>query len=366
MYRGRLERDFRTWVEKGLLDERTAAAMLDELDGRESSFNLGRVLMIIAALMVSAAILLVVASNWQEIPRLARVVGLVALIWVFHLGAAICIMRDASRLAAAFLVAGTMTFGAAVSLVSQMYNISGDTLSFMALWFGAACVTAALFRSPASTVVAGFLSWVFFGLYLGEFDGRWDALWAWGAPMMAVVTLGLVYVTKASQARHLAYLLLIGWITWIYFVREDTTTATAIAVVGLVGFLTAALPASPAFNLARAAGPAPAFYTFLLGSIGLGLLHLEFDDAAGRLAIGIVTMAAAVAAIALAGRDNGAVRYLGYAVLALEILYLSFETVGTILGTSGFFLLSGLIVAALAWLVIRLERRFSGRNGVEA
>ena len=53
-------------------------------------------------------------------------------------------------------------------------------------------------------------------------------------------------------------------------------------------------------------------------------------------------------------------------MFALEVLYLSFETVGTILGTSGFFLLSGLFVALVAWLVIRIEKRFAQSNEVQA
>jgi uncharacterized membrane protein len=78
--------------------------------------------------------------------------------------------------------------------------------------------------------------------------------------------------------------------------------------------------------------------------------------------LGLATLAAAVTAIALCGRDNGAVRYLAYAVFAAEMLYLASETIGSILGTSGFFFISGLLVAAVAWVVIRLERRFSGER----
>jgi uncharacterized membrane protein len=79
------------------------------------------------------------------------------------------------------------------------------------------------------------------------------------------------------------------------------------------------------------------------------------------VALALVTLAATILAIALQGRDNGAVRYLAYAVFAVEMLYLASVTVGSILGTSGLFLCSGLFVAFLAWVVIRLERRFTGR-----
>ena len=80
---------------------------------------------------------------------------------------------------------------------------------------------------------------------------------------------------------------------------------------------------------------------------------------ANRLVLGIVTLVAAIAGIALSGKENGAVRYLGYATFAAETLYLASETIGSIIGTSGFFLVSGLVVALVAWAVISLERRFS-------
>ena len=81
----------------------------------------------------------------------------------------------------------------------------------------------------------------------------------------------------------------------------------------------------------------------------------------------IVTLVSAIAGIALSGRDNGAVRYLGYATFAVETLYLASETIGSIIGTSGFFLVAGLVVAMIAWAVIALERRFSrNATGAEA
>ncbi len=76
MYRGRLERDLKHWTAQGLLDAPTAGRLLQEYDSRPSSFSLGRVLMIIAALLV--------AANWEAA-------------WRMHCGArspqAICAQR---------------------------------------------------------------------------------------------------------------------------------------------------------------------------------------------------------------------------------------------------------------------------------
>ncbi|MFT4184755.1 MAG: DUF2157 domain-containing protein [Rhizobium sp.] len=374
MYRGRLERDLKIWVDKGLIAAPAAAAILGEYDSRPASFSLGRVLALMAALLVGAAILLFVASNWQEIPRIVRLLGIVGIIWAFYLGGAYVAARGRSILASALFILGTISFGGAMSLVGQMYNISGDALTMMIVWFAAAAVAAALFRSPAQVALAGFLAWGFSGLYLWEHADDWYGLMPWAPPIMAAVVIVLVRYADAPRARHLAYLVIVGWLTWIFAQHESLRAAVMLAAAGMAAFLVVSLPASPLRRMALTAGAAPAFYSFLVAAIGFLAIHGEIDggildetiwgdDKLALILLAFATLASAVVAIALVGRDNGAVRYLAYVMFAGEILYLAGETVGSIIGTSGFFLICGVLVAIAAWLVIRLERRFSHYDG---
>ena len=361
MYRGRLERDLGLWVEKGLIARPVADGLLKELDSRESSFSVGQFLVILAAVLISAAILMLVASNWEAIPRLVRVGTLVGLIWVFHGAAALLLARGRNGLAAASLIMGTMTFGGAMSLIGQMYHLSGDASDMMMAWFAAAAFSAAAFRSGALAAITGFLAWGYFISLGSDFDFDWNLLPALVVPAMALGVMGLVYYTKAGKVRHPAYLLMLAWLVWYYVSHDSVPTAILLAIVGAVGFLLSGLPQSPLYPAAKRAGAAPAFYTCLLCMIGLGLLHIEYDESMGRLVVGVLTMIAAVTSIAVCGRDNGVVRYLGYIAFAGEILYLSSMTVGSIIGTSGLFLVSGLVVGFTAWAVIQLEKRLAGR-----
>lgn len=359
MYRGRLERDLSLWVGKGLLAKETAGALLAEYDSRPASFSLGRVLMALAAVLLAAAVLLIVASNWEAIPRLVRVGAILALIWAVHIAAALMLARGAAAAAGGLLVIGAMSFGGAISLVGQMYHLSGDQQTVMYLWFAIATISAILFRSGAVVVVAGFLSWASFAVYLENNDNHWIGLDPWMAPVMAVIVIALVRYTGAARARHLAYLLLIGWLAWLYTLYEQMAVALAFAVGGMAAFVLTALPHPRIAPLVRSAGAAPAFYSFLVAAIGFLLLHIEIEQGWRLVVLGLATLAAAVLAIALHGRNNGAVRYLAYTTFAAEMLYLASVTVGSILGTSSLFLFSGLVVAFVAWIVIRLERRFS-------
>lgn len=359
MYRGRLERDLRLWTDEGLIDARTAERLLAQYDSRESAFSLGRVLMIIAALLVAAAVLLLVAANWDVIPRPARLVGILALIWGSYLAGGLLMTRGAGWLAAAFLVLGTLAFGGAIALVGQMYHLSGDAFQAMLVWFAGAVVAAGLFRSGAVTAIAGFLAFAAAGTQWTQSYNGGEAVLLWLMPLMAVVIILLVRYCDAGRVRHLAYLLLVAWLAYIYGENETPQTAIAIAAFGALAYLLAAVPQSPLHPLARSAGAAPAFYAYLVLLLGLLVLHFEFDAVGERLFVGIVTLSAALAGIAFSGKANGAVRYLGYAAFAAETLYLASQTIGSIIGTSGFFLVAGLVVALIAWAVIALERRFS-------
>ncbi|WEX78863.1 DUF2157 domain-containing protein [Sinorhizobium numidicum] len=359
MYRGRLERDLKRWVDLGLLPEPSARAILSEYDSRNSAFNVGRVLLVLAALLVSAAVLLLVAANWELLPRLVRVAGIALLIWTSHFLGAYLLGRGARAPAAALLVLGTMSFGAGIALVGQMYHLSGDAADAMLVWFTGACFSAAVFASPAVTAVAAALAWAFLVTLLMTGGGLvpTTGIHIWLVPILAAIVIVLVRYTEAGRVRHLAYLLCVAWLGALYASTDEIWFAALLFVGGLAGFLLASLPQSPLYRLASEAGSAPSFYSFAVAILGLVALQTELMSLWGEIAVGAALLAVALLGIGLGGARNGAVRYLGYVAFAGETLYLAFATLGSILGTSGFFLVAGVVVALVAWLVIRLEGR---------
>ncbi len=364
MYRGRLQRDLSIWVEKGLLTGEAAAGLLREYDERPQSFTVGRVLMMLAAVLVAAAILLFVAANWEAIPREMRVGLLILLIWGFHGLASYTSGKGSNYLPGVFLVLGSASFGASIALIGQMYHLTGDALSAALTWFAGTVVTAALYRSAALTYVAGALAWFGLTSFVDAAPGGPGDPWFYMPFLQAIVVVGLVRYTGADRARHLAYTLVLGWLAWAYVDRQGLFQPWHFIVFGTGLFLLASLPVSPLREAARKAGAAPAFYSFVLALMGFVLYQIDnsefFENGSGpasAIPAGL-TAAMAVLAIALEGRDNGAVRYLGYAVFTVEVLYLSMAVAGTIIGTSGLFLFSGLFLAGVAWLVIKLEKRF--------
>ncbi len=372
MYRSRLQRDLDKWVGQGLLPAEGARAALAEYDARPQSFTLGRVLLMLAAVLLAAALLLFVASNWDGMERWTRVGLLMGSLWLFFGLASFTAMRGSSYLPGVFLILGTASFGASIALIAQMYNLSGDGLSATFLWVAMAGAAALLYRSAALTYATGLIAGFQFLVIMGESVAGPGSIWFYMPLLQALFVIGLAYYTGAMRARHISYFIILGWVGWIYVDHRLQIAPWAIAAAGLALFLAAALPVSPLHRFARAAGAAPAFYAFALTCMGLALHQLDvgrfFDNSPSdynNAWPAIAAAAFAVFAIALEGRDNGAIRYAGYAVFALEILYLSLEVVGSILGTSGIFLGAGVLLAAVAYIVIRLERRFAAINAVK-
>lgn len=372
MYRGKLKRDLDRWVGLGIMPADAAAAALSELDSRPQTFTVGRVLMMLATVLVASALLLFVAANWDGLDRWVRVGLLIGSIWLFYGLATASAIRGSSYLPGVFLVLGASCFGAAIALIGQMFHLSGDGLSAAFIWFAMTLASAILYRSSALTYMAGLLSWFQFSTLVMDGVSAPSSFWFYIPFVQAVLLIALARYTGALRARHLAYILLLGWVAWVDADNRLPLTSWQIAILGLVLFLAAALPLSPLHAVARAAGAAPAFYAFCLTLLGMLLYQANtanlFGSGLSQLSDAwpaVATAAFAVLGIALEGRDNSAIRYLGYAVFAVELFYLAMEAAGTILGTSGLFLGAGLLLAFVAWVVIRLERRFAAVDSVK-
>ena len=362
MYRGRLKRDLALWTQKGLLAPQAADALLAEYDSRKSSFSFGNVLMMLAAVLIAAAILLLIAANWQVIPRLAKLAGVLCLLWSFHGLAVYAHVRQRFTLVSIFLVLGSASFGGAIALIGQVYHLSGDALQAALLWFTITAATAALVRSAALTVMSGLLA-LLVCFYLLEDEGidpNWlSDPWPYLPLALAAILAWLAQRSGAERAMHFAYIIASGWVLWLAGIDVFDTVSLFVAVIAYGVFLGLAIHGSPAHRLRQRLGGAVTFYPLLLAALSAGFFQFAELGVLEAALTGIVILAGSLVALALEGKDNGLVRFLAYGVFALEVLYLSYETIDSMLGTAAFFLLAGVVVALLAFVVIRLERHFA-------
>src|SRR3984893_5065649 len=117
----------------------------------------------LGALMLAASVSAFVAANWQEIPRLVRLVGILAIIARCFFPALLLERRGMPRGADAAITLATLCFGAGVALVGQMYHLPADwPAGAMLIAIGG--LVAAVFTGKNGPLVIAFVamaSWSF-------------------------------------------------------------------------------------------------------------------------------------------------------------------------------------------------------------
>lgn len=354
----RVKRDIARWRDAGLIDAATADRLSHDIDQNTvSRFNLGAVLGMMAAALFAAAILLIVASNWEAIPRLARVGTLFALIAGGYVGGAFLKQSGRGGFAEALWVVAAAAFGASIALIGQMYHLSGDEKQAILVWCLATTFASAVLRSGALNVGAVLLA------------GAWmlvSALEHWlfrGLPVtylpLAAGLFALSFWTGSATARHLVMLSLPVFGS-LYYVRDGNVLAAPLvmAVGGAALFAVGRwMPALARRYAGLGAGlPVHALILFLTGT---GIAQWLLIDEPAFLVVSVVAFAGIVAALLLAGRDSTGMRWFAYVAFIFQLGFIYVVMLGSMMGTAGFFIVGGLVLSALAWLIARIERRLA-------
>jgi uncharacterized membrane protein len=101
------------------------------------------------------------------------------------------------------------------------------------------------------------------------------------------------------------------------------------------------------------------------GSVALQFLIRDSDN--HIVAFGALTLALIVGALLWAWRtDNRPALWIAYTTFSIEIFSLYIKKLGTLMGTSAFFLVAGLLVIALAAIAYRLHAKTPRNAGAAA
>ncbi len=364
-YSARVRSDAGRWVTLGLIDQKAAAAIVADVEAHDRrSLSFGSILAIMAALLFAAAILIFVASNWEAIPRLARVGALFAIILGGYVGGALLKLFDHGAIAEAVWLVAAAAFGGSIALIGQMYHLSGDETQAILTWCAGTTVAAAALRSGPLTMAAVSLAaaWLFF---VGV--SFWRA-----APFphvfiaFAVVLWMVSYWTRSAASRHLLLLSLVFYAALLAVETEVLVVAPILAGVSVALFAFAVAMPGPTDKVAQINGRLPlhALIGFLTGMF---MTQLQIWDGTGlwfALAAAI-TLAGIVAAVVLAGRESRGLRWIAYLGFAVELCLVYAVMIEGMLGTAGFFLAAGLILGLLAIAIIRIEKRMTAPRQTE-
>ena len=153
-YRRQLEADLVKWVAGGVISGDAAQSIRKVRFDQEAVSRLPAIFAMLGALMLAASVSAFVAANWQEIPRLVRLVGILMLIAGCFFPAWLLERRGMPRGADAAITLATLCFGAGVALVGQMYHLPADWPAGALLIAIGGLVAAALTAKNGPLVIA--------------------------------------------------------------------------------------------------------------------------------------------------------------------------------------------------------------------
>lgn len=353
-----IQKDIKRWLDKGLIDASTAQRLSAEAASHRGGFGLGAVLGVFGAVLLGAAIITLIASNWDAIPRLGRVFGVFALVWGGYIGGAWRETKGDTVFSQVFYMLGAISFGGGIALIGQMYHMSGDQADAALVWAVGTLIAALLLRSANLVAMTGLIGIFYLFTALDQFSWHKSG-YLWIAPLLALAVLAVGRSNGSRLGMHTAIWLLVGTLVSYRFNFGDQANNLDyyLGFGGAALFLGLAFFEEPVDSIINFARPLLA-YLLALSFFGFMILQLSrYNDVRGTMFIGLLVLALSIGALVLKGRDHGGVRALAYGAFAAEILYLASLTIGSLLGTSTFFLSSGVIVLLIAWLVVRIEKR---------
>ena len=211
-----LHRALPGWVQDGLLSAEAAQLLrarypadADATLQREArSTHWAMVLFgLLGAVLIGGGIILLLAHNWDQLSRPARVAVAFAPLafsqalafWMLWSGRGTAVWRETVGTFLALMV------GACIALISQTYNLGGDFADFMLVWTLLSLPVAYLLRATLPAI------WFCIATVIWGFNMEWEksasALWFW--PLLALVLP--LWWSEARTNRYAPRPVLLGW-----------------------------------------------------------------------------------------------------------------------------------------------------------
>ena len=355
-YARRLERDLTRWREAGWVSAEHEALIRRDVESQSRGIELAPVLGILGAVLIAFGAMSFVAAHWDEMAKLLRLAIIFGALFGAYGVAGLLFQRDHPAFAHAAILVGVALFGAGIMLIAQMYHIEGNPPDAVLTWALGALLAGVVLQSNPALALAMLLIGLWTGWEMTETGQvHWPFLIGWGAVTAAILWRGWI------SGLHLAAIVLTVWVISLGYVLMDGHAHGLVVAIGLV--IAAAGFVGPIFfpslpSLRDWATPSLAYGGAIVFA---GLLALQFVEKASLGQLIVLAIFALILVLAVIGMGlrwgSPALLWLGYAGFSIEVLALYFKTVGTLLGSSLFFLSAGAIVIVLAAAAYRLHAR---------
>jgi uncharacterized membrane protein len=186
------------------------------------------VVLILGAILLACGVALFVSSHWDQIGPFARLAVVLAMVSVFHLGGGWARERF-HGLSTALHAVGTISTGAAIALVGQIFNIEEHWPAAVLMWALAALAGWALLHDEAQQTLALLLfpAWILSefsyaaeghigeDVYLGRFVIVWAVLYlTFFIGSKRKIAQGILFAVGTVASVVGVVVLLDGWRSW--------------------------------------------------------------------------------------------------------------------------------------------------------
>ncbi|NPU84072.1 MAG: DUF2157 domain-containing protein [Syntrophaceae bacterium] len=141
-FQRKLKKEMEQWRADGLLTEEQRERILaryrhiEEIEQKAGSGRMIQTISILGSILVGVGVLLFIAANWSEIPRIAKLgIIFVSLLTSHGLGYWLRYeKKNFPRVGASLILLGSILFGAGIFLIAQIYNITVHYPNGPLLW----------------------------------------------------------------------------------------------------------------------------------------------------------------------------------------------------------------------------------------
>jgi uncharacterized membrane protein len=354
-YAKRLDRDLVRWREAGWISADGESAIRRDVasDHGGGKLDLASALGILGAILIGFGAMSFVAAHWNEMPRLFRLAVIFGGLFASYGTAGALFERNHPTFAHAAILTGVSIFGAGIMLIAQMFHIEGHPPDAVLTWALGALAAGVILKSNPALAVAMLLVCLWSGWEtIDTGSTHWSFLWAWAA-----VTAAIAW-QRWHGGLHLAAVALAIWIVSLGYTLFDGNGHGVVVGLGLL--IAAAGVAGPLYE-ERLAPWSTSCIAYGMTIAFSGLFALQFIKTLpldNFILLAVLTLALVLGGVAYGLKvGSPALLWLGYAGFSIEVLGIYFKTVGTLLGSSLFFLSAGVLVILLSIVAYRLHAR---------
>jgi uncharacterized membrane protein len=219
------------WQTAGVLDAEAATRIRAFEQRQEKHGGLrwqGMVALILGAILLACGVALFVSAHWDELGPSARDGVVLAVVAVFHLAGGL-VRKSFPGLSTTLHAVGTLSAGAAIALVGQIFNIQAHWPAAVLLWALAALAGWVVLSDQAQQTLTLLLvpAWIYCELafhvayrignnaYLGRFLFVWAVLYlTYFLGSRRRIVQGVLFAVAAIAAAVSTGMMLDGWQSW--------------------------------------------------------------------------------------------------------------------------------------------------------